>query len=733
MHFSFVFFFLSGFAALLYQLVWQRALFTIFGTNIESITVVVAAFMLGLGIGSVAGGRLSRVPGIRLLVAFAAVELATGAFGLGSLALFDQVARLTLDASGVATFLAAFALVVVPTVLMGSTLPLLVAFLVRRQGNVGRSVGILYCVNTLGSAAACLAVSLWLFKTLDMSDTVRLAAALNVVIGAGALMLARRLGPAPPMPPTPAQASAGPRRRLWAAMGLLALTGFVSLSYEIVWARIYAIGASALAVGFTLMLGFFLAGIALGSLAARVACRESAGAKAPWNPAAVPLFVLAANLIGFLVVPAVAAAVGLGASWPATLPLVALGATLLGAVLPLVSHQALAADERVGSGLGRLYMANILGGVGGSLVTGFVLMDVWGTQGISVFLLVLGLAVSAGLGMQGGRRARRRLATAIVPVLVLGVGLSGVLFDRLYERLNPAMGKAAGGRFAEVIENKSGVITVTPAGVVFGNGLYDGAFNTDPLADTNGIIRPYLMSAFHPAPGEVLMIGLGSGSWARVVAANPDVRRLTIIEINPGYVELVRRHREVAPLLDDPKVTIVIDDGRRWLARHPDRRFDFIIANTTWNWRAYATNLLSVEFLGLIRAHLGEGGVYFFNATGSERVHGTAATAFPHAYRVSTMMAVSDRPMEIDAGRWRTILARTAIDGRLVDGANRVTRAAFEPIFTFFDRRVAWTPGSALRYGYETRADVLARTRGMAPITDDNMGTEWGRPARSGR
>src|ERR1700761_4373995 len=89
-----VLFFFSGFPALIYQLTWQRALFRIFGVNIESVTIVVTAFMLGLGIGSLVGGLLSRRRGIALLPLLAAIEFATAAFGLLSLRIFDRVGDL---------------------------------------------------------------------------------------------------------------------------------------------------------------------------------------------------------------------------------------------------------------------------------------------------------------------------------------------------------------------------------------------------------------------------------------------------------------------------------------------------------------------------------------------------------------------------------------------------------------------------------------------------------------
>src|SRR6185437_7908433 len=131
--------------------------------------------------------------------------------------------------------------------------------------------------------------------------------------------------------------------------------------------------------------------------------------------------------------------------------------------------------------------------------------------------------------------------------------------------------------FARVVENRSGTITVDQDGTVFGSGMYDGRFNTDLTHDTNGVIRPYALSLFHPAPRQVLMIGLSSGSWAQIIASNPAVEALTIVEINPGYLELIAGEPEVASLLHNPKVTIVIDDGRRWLQQHPDPHFDAIV------------------------------------------------------------------------------------------------------------------------------------------------------------
>lgn len=192
-------FLLSGFAALLYQVVWQRSLFAIYGINLESVTVIVTAFMLGLGLGSLAGGKISEDPSRRVLLWFAGVEGGIGLFGVVSLAVFRKVGGLTLGLPPLATAVVTFLLVLVPTLLMGSTLPLLVAHLVRRFGNVGRSVGVLYFVNTLGSALASFAAPLAFLPALGQARTVWVAAAFN---GAAALLvfvehLRSRAAPAP--------------------------------------------------------------------------------------------------------------------------------------------------------------------------------------------------------------------------------------------------------------------------------------------------------------------------------------------------------------------------------------------------------------------------------------------------------------------------------------------------------------------------------------------------------
>lgn len=184
----------SGICALLYQLIWQRALLLIYGSNIESVTMVVSAFMLGLGLGSLLGGAVSKRPGIPLLFLFGCVEILIGAYGAISLSLFDIVGEATGTGSPLATGVLCFLLVLVPTLLMGSTLPLLVAHYVNASGNVGYSVSMLYFVNTLGAGLGAFLAAFVILGALGLQNSVLLAVALNLLAGATILFFWQKGG-----------------------------------------------------------------------------------------------------------------------------------------------------------------------------------------------------------------------------------------------------------------------------------------------------------------------------------------------------------------------------------------------------------------------------------------------------------------------------------------------------------------------------------------------------------
>jgi hypothetical protein len=255
---------------------------------------------------------------------------------------------------------------------------------------------------------------------------------------------------------------------------------------------------------------------------------------------------------------------------------------------------------------------------------------------------------------------------------------------------------------------------------VFVGGVYDGMIMTDPVADLNGILRAYAVTGMSRDPRRILVIGMATGAWAQVLAHAPGVERVTIVEINPGYLKLVPLYGAVASVLRNPKVEIHIDDGRRWLQRHPAERFDVIVANSSFHYRTHSTNLFSVEYLQLIRAHLNAGGVYYFNTTSSSAVAKTALSVFPYGLRYRNFVAVSDAPLELDWSRCIAALTQWRIDGRPVLDLTQPSDRSW--LSALPSREAA---GAGPKFDLEPRSSLLWRFREARVITDDNMVTEW--------
>jgi spermidine synthase len=508
-----------------------------------------------------------------------------------------------------------------------------------------------------------------------------------------------------------------------ALLGVVALSGFISLSYEILWYRAFSFASGGAPTVFGQLLFFYLGGLAIGAFASQVFCRDRGATGERKNLVPLAAFVYVANLLGFLVLPALAwFATTLRA--PAAMPLIAVAAGSWGAVLPLVSHFGIAPDALAGSRLSYLYLANIIGSVAGTLLTGFVLLDNWTIGSAALFVVLLGLALAALLLMRSAS-GNRLTRGGIAAIILTAVGYSFAtrpLFERFYERLLAEHAYQPNGPASKVVENRDGVILVTPTHEVFGGGAYDGAISTSLELDKNMIVRAYGIAALHPAPKEVLMIGLSTGAWAQVIANLRGVDKLTVVEINRGYLRLIPQYPEVASLLENPKVEIVIDDGRRWLKRHPERKFDVIVSNTTFHWRANTTNLLSVEFLEAVRAHLNPGGIFHFNTTGSADAYKTAFTIFPYGLRFINFATVSDSPIVLNVERWKRALDEHNVDGKpTLDSTRADDRRRRDEVLGL--ARTLDAPPAA--YGLETRAHALPLLENARVITDDNMVPEW--------
>jgi len=697
-------FILSGISALIYQLVWQRALLTIYGSNVESVAMVVAAFLAGLGIGSLFGGWISKSAHAPLVLLFGLAELGVGAYGLVSLKLFDAVGAMTsAQAHGLTTGVLVFLLVFLPTLLMGATLPLLVAHQVRSTAHVGQSVSRLYFVNTLGAALGAFIAARWLLGSFGMGGTVRVAASLNALAAIIVLFTARK---APARSEKPAFEISRrqiqipfPTALLWSA-----LSGFLALSWEIVWSRVLNFASASRAPVFGCMLGSYLLGLAIGSLLSPRLFSQGGDLRAKLSR-----WVLLSSVTGFFVAPLTGLA-AVHVFWECGYLLVITAGALTGLTFPLLCHAAIPPGKDTGSRLSRLYLANILGSGAGSLLTGFAFMEWMSLQVLSWLLLAV-----SWLWVEGIARFRLPSKLRLQPLFIVLITL--LPFQGFYERLQYKHDFKPGMRFAQIIESRHGVVTVDSSGAVYGNGAYDGMIGTR-LEPKSWLVRPYFLSAVRDRIENVLVIGVASGSWAQILVNHPQVKHVTAIELSHGYLDLIRSRPEVASLLTNPRLNLVIDDGRRWLRQHPDAKFDAIVMNTTHHWREFASALLSREFLTEVKAHLTPDGIAFWNCTESPRAARTGMAVFPHTMMVMNHCLASNAPLEPNRDRWQKILSDYRIDGQPVIAADQI-----KATLGFLSQEALPVPGQMSRWCH--REAMQAAWGDAAIITDDNLGHEY--------
>jgi spermidine synthase len=702
-------FLVSGFAALIYQVAWQRLLFTAFGVNSESVTAIVSVFMFGLGLGALLGGWLqSRFPE-RLVQIFVATELGIGLFGLVSVELI-QLAGPREEPTMAGLVMRVYAVLGVPTLLMGATLPVLTSYFQRHFRNIGKTVGLLYAVNTIGSAIAAFATVQVLFVLTGLRASIALAAICNFATAWLVWRISRRLPPVEMSERRTGQAAdirGGASLSYPAAFIGLAAIGFISLSLEILWFRLLGFMTASRPEVFGMLLAAFLAGIAAGSLRAEKFGHDDLLARRQM----VRDLMLAAAA-AYLAIPVISGVTGLLGKVAGVVAAYA-GAGLVafwcGGVFPTLVHLA-ARDRRSGSAslVAWLYFGNIVGAALGPLLTGFVLLDRFDLGPDMALLGALTAVLAIFLAPPSTRRAR-------IASLAGAAGVAWLLYAPLYggylERLQHAqLGSAP---FKHVIQDRSAIITVDHGAqdMMYGHGIYDGRFNTDPVVNSNSIDRAYMVASLHREPKRILEIGLSTGSWTKVLSTYAPLKELVVVEIGRGYGKVVANYPDHATVLTDPRVRIILDDGRRWLRNHPGERFDVIVSNNTYYWRSNATNLLSRDFLELMRAHLNPGGVVFYNTLGSDDIVYTAAHVFKHVARFSAFVAASDSPFDIPAAERYANLLRF----KLNDGSPVMTRDAPHRAKL---KELAEVP---LR---DIRAELLAR-KDLWLITDDNMATEY--------
>ena len=394
-----------------------------------------------------------------------------------------------------------------------------------------------------------------------------------------------------------------------------------------------------------------------------------------------------------------------------------LGATLSGGIFPVLCHEAATKwESETGHTVGLVYFANILGATLGPLLTGFWLLEVWPVEVVTLVLSGAFLITGLLLGWREQGFHWLRQMWTVHQEAVVGVALAFLVAPWFYplalERLQHRRWNVE--PFAAKVQNRAGIITIVKdrqGDIVYGDGAYDGRINLDPVLNSNMIDRAFHIASLHPNPERMSEIGLSTGAWARVMTMYEPVHEFISVEINPGYLEIIGRRPEVAPVLSHPKVKLVIDDGRRWLKGHPQERFDFILMNTTFHWRSNVTNLLSKEFLGMAKQHLEPGGVIYFNATDSPDVVKTAAHVFAHVSMFRNFVAASDRPFDLpQEQRMRNLNHFVTDQGQpLFESSEELRKKRHE---------LSTDPLKELNVPGTLKGDV---------ITDDNMLTEFKR------
>jgi spermidine synthase len=630
-------FLVSGATGLLYEVAFSKLLGYVFGATAYAVSAVLSAFMGGLALGAHFGGRhAARVR--RPLMAYGALEMIVGAVCAASPAALSLVTQAyvalarSAPASLWALSLARAGLtglvVVVPTVAMGATLPLLSRVIAgEKKGLAG-----LYAINTAGGAFGALAGAYAILPALGIRGTMSAAALANVTIGLIAFFVGRVVpsgGPRPPQTPhdtlddgaatkgaepaPPDEDLAGERLLL----GLAFASGFLVFAAEVVQTHLLALLIGNSAYAFGLMLAVFLVFLALG--AARMpAFARRYGALALSRGLAAAAVALAVTLPFWAELPRLFTFAGrYVGSWAgreacralAALVILALPTLWMGSTFALLLHR-VAARADVAARVGRLTVANTLGTIGGSLITGYALLPALGSQGT---LRAIAAAFALASIAAAPAASRRRAA-------VVGVGAGAILLAILLPRWDMARLTSGAnvyfttGAPPDAIDMvredvHGGVTTVARRGDVrtlYTNGKFQGDDGKEMSAQRRFAHFP---SLFVRSFDRALVIGLGTGTTLGTIAAYPW-RRIDVAEISPSIVEASRRFYtpQTFGALDDPRVRLEVNDGRNLLlvATEP---YDLITMELSSVWFAGASSLYSREFYALARARLAPGGV----------------------------------------------------------------------------------------------------------------------------
>ncbi|HEU4932777.1 MAG TPA: fused MFS/spermidine synthase [Pyrinomonadaceae bacterium] len=699
-------FILSGATGLIYEVLWARMLGLVFGATTLAVSTVLAAFMGGLALGSALAGKLAqriRKP----LSVYGLMEILIALYALLVPLLFrwiDHVYALIWQQlqPGYFTFslwrfFLSGVVLLVPTTLMGATLPVLAAALIRSSGRDSNSVTRLYACNLVGAILGTLAAGFVLLPWLGVRTTIAVAAALNIIVGAIAIFLQRKAqSHAEVLQEVEVEDSAvvDDGRGFWFFAALV--SGFVTIGTQVSWTRVLTMIIGSSTYAFSIVVALFLIGLAIG---AWIVARKDRAHRLRSTILVVEVLTAVSLLFSLYVLNAIPALlINLGlrfqvASWIGLLALQILSATLLilvpavlmGMVMPLVLVWASSEGKKAVARVGRSYAINTVGAIAGAFLTGFIFIPKASTRFTLLFAATCCLVV-AGLAYRpitGDPALKRSLAIGLSFVFVI---LLFVVAPRMnladlsigaYDSLVRVIAQTregvqegdttAGPNIHELLmyqEGPTATVSVRRDADTVSMAINGRTNASDSIYDMpTQVMLGQLPLLIAPRIDNGLIIGYATGVTVGAMLQSP-IQSVTCVELEPGTVAGSEffNHINNRPL-DDPRTTLIIDDARTFLRVTPNR-YDIIVSEPSHPWVPGVANLFTQEFFELGRARLKDDGIwvqwvqiYQLSTESLRSVLATYHKVFPHVlvFRVGglnkgkdLLLIGSNRPLNLD-------------------------------------------------------------------------------------
>ncbi|HEY4000829.1 MAG TPA: fused MFS/spermidine synthase [Candidatus Xenobia bacterium] len=600
-------FFVSGASALLYEVLWTRMLGWLFGTTLLSVSMTVTAFMAGLALGGRLGQSIATRRSDRLGV-YCALEALMGLTGVGVTCLLPHLAGVAAHVQAGGQLALLFLLLLLPTTLMGATLPILSLHLSHGSADVAAKVARLYAVNTLGAVLGALLCDFALIPTVGLRETGIVAGLGNLLVATLVLAMRHRL-PSHLEPPGPA-ADPPPLWVLWS----FAVSGFAALAFEVLWTRSLLFFEGAAIFVFSIILATFLTGLAGGAwLVQRSAERMTRPAGLL---AVLQIFLAVAGGLSLLVMSRLdpllqqVQASLVASGWVQFLVgtsvscvLIMLPSTLaMGATFPLYIRLA-------GGDVGRPYAWNTVGSALGSLAAGFWLLPVLGLQKALLVTSLLCAALAVWTAIRGGARLAAAAGLVVAGALVVallavpGEALTRSTWEARYGHL---------AYFADDIENTVAVADEYDWDGSMARRLFVNGFSmTGTTFKSRRYMRlmGHLPVLVHPDPHRALVICVGTGMTLSAVALHPEVERVDCVDLSRTVRQTLSYFDNLNhEVRNNPKVHLYIDDGRHYLMTH-DLQYDVITFEPPPPGNAGAVNLYTADYYRVCRQHLAQNGL----------------------------------------------------------------------------------------------------------------------------